>query len=176
MRRKNRLQVLCQSAGGEPLPLLVQSDGKAVINRYLRDSPFGQGGFSKRRGSATDRQHGSGRKTALAPAEEEGTNGIRGSGPILTKGGRWISGIFPWPTMIVRRPGRKGLRPGNRGASRCSLWRKAKAASRAKAQPEAIARSNRCRLLYLRQSYDAPAQAIVGVVFFAAASNTWFPR
>jgi hypothetical protein len=45
MRRKNRLQVLCQSAEGEPLPLLVQSDGKPGQIRYLRDSPFGYGGF-----------------------------------------------------------------------------------------------------------------------------------
>jgi hypothetical protein len=148
MRRKNRLQVLCQSVGGEPLPLLVQSDGKAVMIRYLRDSPSGRADSSKRRGSATDRQRGSGRKTALAPAEEEGTTGIRESGPILTKQDRWISGIFPLRTGISKASLPEGSRPGNVAQVAVPFG-----ASESRESRKGTAGSNRRRLLYLRHSY-----------------------
>ena len=170
MRRKNRLQVLCQSVGGEPLPLLVQSDGKAVIVRYLRDSPSGRGGFSKRRGSATDGQHGSGRKTALAPAEEEGTTGIR-EWAHPNQAGPVDFGDFSLGTVISKASLPKRLRPGNVAQVAVPFG-----ASESRESRKGTAGSNRCRLLYLRQSYNAPTQAIVGVVFFSAASNTWFPR
>jgi hypothetical protein len=172
MRRKNRLQVLCQSVGGEPLPLLVQSDGKAVIIRYLRDSPFGQGGFFQktrfRNGSAT--RFRSENRTCCC--RRRGDN---------------------WNPREWAHPNQAGpVDFGNSSPADCDLKAELPeeacglaigaqvavpfGASESHESRKGTAGSNRRRLLYLRHSYNAPAQAIVGVVFFSAASNTRFPR
>jgi hypothetical protein len=171
MRRKNRLQVLCQSVGGEPLPLLVQSDGKAVIIRYLRDSPFGQGGFFQktrfRNGSAT--RFRSENRTCSCRRRGDNWNPREWAHP--NQAGPVDFGDFSLPTVISKASLPKSLRPGN-GAQVAVPF----GANESRESRKGTAASNRCRLLYLRQSYNAPAQAIVGVVFFSAASNTWFPR
>jgi hypothetical protein len=165
MRRKNRLQVLCQSAEGEPLPLLVQSDGKPGKIRYLRDSPFGYGGFFRNTlprwvVNAVFQQEAARRSSRMRGELEEIHPGwAHPSEAEAVDFDFFLLFFLPaieshWENHLASACGRSSRR-----ATRCSRL------PRCKTRIRVAGRKQSFPIDILAENYDAQAQAICRVVF-----------